>query len=355
MSALDVERVRAFAQHVAGLLAGGATTAMMVLGDRVGLYAALAGAQRLTPAALAERTGTAERYVREWLAQQTAVGLVLYDAHDGTFSLPPEHAAVLASDDSPAAMIGAAPLVSGMHRRIEELAEAFSTGQGIPWADQDPSTFESTERFFRVGYRNSLVGEWIPALTDTEDKLRSGCRVVDVGCGHGAPLLLLAEAFPNSTFTGYDVHEAGVQVARQRAEEAGVSDRVTFEVADAQAYQDQGVDLLTFFDALHDLGDPVGAATHARRALAEDGRLVLVEPRAADDLATTLATVPMAAMGYAASTFLCTPNALSQPGGLALGSLAGEKRLGEVLTQASFSRVERVAENDFNIVIEATP
>src|SRR5699024_1269635 len=213
--------------------------------------------------------------------------------------------------------------------------------------------FEGAERFFRVGYRNSLVSEWIPALDGVHEKLTTGARVVDVGTGHGAALLLLARAYPHSQFTGYDIHPASVDTARQRPADAEVSDRVRFEVNDSQAYPDSDVDVITFFDAFHDLGDPVGAATHARRALAADGTLVLVEPRAGDDLASTLATVPVAAIGYAASTFLCTANSLSQPVGRALGALAGEAALREILTAAGFASVRRAAENDFNMVLEA--
>ena len=352
---LDYEKVGAFAQQVGGMLAGGATAAMMVVGDRTGLYAALAAGGPLTPAQRAAETGTAERYVREWLAQQAAVGFVGYDPADGTFTLPPEHAAVLASDDSPVSMIGAAPQISGMHRRADQLVEAFRTGSGIPWADQDSATFEGAERFFRVGYRNSLLSEWIPALDGVQEKLQTGAHLIDVGTGHGAPLLLLAEAFPASRFTGYDVHPESVAVATARAEEAGLSDRVRFEVNFCQGYPDRDVDVVTFFDAFHDLGDPVGAAAHARRALAPDGTLVLVEPKAADDLGTTLSTVPMAAIGFAASTFLCTANSLSQPVGRALGALAGEAALREVLAEAGFRRIRRAAENDFNMVLEARP
>lgn len=352
---LDLERVGVFAQQVGAMLAGGATAAMMVVGDRTGLYAAMAAGGPLTSAQLAEQTGTAERYVREWLAQQAAVGFVTYDPGAGTFTLPPEHAAVLAFDESPAAMIGAAPLVSGMHRRTDQLVEAFRTGAGIPWADQDPATFESTERFFAVGYRNALVSEWIPALDGVHDKLQAGATVLDVGCGRGAPLILLAQAYPASQFIGYDVHPESIEIATQRVTESGVGDRVRFEVNFCHGYQDRDVDVITFFDAFHDLGDPVGAAAHARRSLAPDGTLVLVEPRAADDLATTLGTIPMAALGFAASTFLCTPNSLSQPVGLALGSLSGEQRLRATLAEAGFGTIRRAAENDFNMVIEARP
>lgn len=357
---INIERVGAFAQQVAGMLAGGATAAMMVTGDRLGLYAALAGSGPVNSSQLASQTGTGERYVREWLAQQAAAGIVVYDPADSTFLLPPEHAAVLATDDSPASLIGAALTVTGMHRGVERLVEAFRTGAGVPWGEQDPAVFESVERFFRVGYRNSLVNEWIPALTGVEARLRTGARVADIGCGHGAALILLAQAFPDSQYVGYDVHEPSIRVATARAREAGVGDRVRFAVADCQGYPDRsdpngGYDLVTFFDAFHDLGDPVGAARHARQALTADGTLMLVEPRAGDDLAATLATVPLAALSYAASTSTCVANSLSQPVGLALGAHAGLPRLQQVLTEGGFGSVRRAAENDFNMVVEAKP
>lgn len=350
---IDIQQVGAFAQQVGGMLAGGATAAMMVVGDRLGLYTALAESGPSTSSELARTTGTSERYVREWLAQQAAVGFVRYDPEWATFELPPDHAAVLASDESPAAMIGAAPLISGLHRRTDELADAFRTGEGIPWGEQDSAIFESTERFFRVSYRNSLVSEWIPALDGIHEKLLAGGTVADIGCGHGAALILLAEAYPAARFVGYDVHEPSIEIASERAARAGVAERVRFEVNHCHGYPAEDYDLVTFFDAFHDLGDPVGAAEHARRALADNGTLMLVEPRAADDLATTLATVPLAAINYAASTFLCTPNSLSQPVGMALGSQAGEVRLRDVLTEAGYGTVRRAAENDFNMVIEA--
>lgn len=354
-SALDLARVSTFAQQVAAVITGGATTAMMVVGDRLGLYAALVQAGPSTPASLARHTGAAERYLAEWLAQQTAVGFVVHDPDTGTFALPREHAAVLATDDSPASMISAAALPTGMHRRIDEMAEAFRTGKGIPWAEQDPAIFDQTERFFRIGYRTHLLAEWIPALDGVHDALLSGASVADIGCGRGAPLLLLAEAYPSSRFAGYDVHAPSIDVARERARQMGVADRVTFEVNYCQGYPQSGYDLITFFDAFHDLGDPTAAAAYARRALAPDGILMLVEPRAADDLDTTVATVPIAALGYAASTFLCVPNSLSQPGSAALGAHAGERKLRELLHDAGFTSVRRAAETPFNLVLEARP
>lgn len=352
---LDLERVGQFAQQVGGMLAGGATAAMMVVGDRLGLYAALATAGPVTSTELAERTGTAERYVREWLAQQAAVGFVSYSSESGMFTLPPEHAAVLATDDSPASMIGAAPLISGLHRRTDQMTEVFRTGEGIPWSEQDPAVFESTERFFRVGYRNSLISEWIPALSGVEQKLRAGAKVVDVGCGRGAPLLLLAQEYPESQFIGIDGHPPSIATATERAQEIGVSDRVRFEVNLARGYSEREVDVVTFFDAFHDLGDPVGAAAHARQCLADDGVLVLVEPLAGDDLAATLQTAPLAPISFAASTFLCTPNSLSQPVGLALGGGAGEARLREVLSEAGYRSIRCAAKGMVNMVIEARP
>ena len=353
MTGIDMERVGAFAQEVGGMIAAGATAAMVVLGDRLGLYAALAKAGPTTSGELAAQTGTSERYVREWLAQQAAVGFVAYDPDENVFELPPEHAAVLASDDSPTAMVGAAPLVSGLHRRTEQLAEAFRSGKGIPWGEQDPAIFEATERFFRVNYSNHLLGEWIPALDGIHEKLHRGGYVAEIGCGRGAALILMAEAYPRSRFVGYDAHEPSIEVARRRAQDAGVADRSRFEVNHCHGYPDEGYDVVMLFDAFHDLGDPVGAAAHARNALAPGGSLVLVEPKAADDLATTVRTIPLAPLNYAASTFLCTPSSLSQPVGLALGSQAGESRLRDVLREAGFGKVRRAAESDFNMVLEA--
>lgn len=352
---IDMETVGAFAEQIAGVITGGVTTAMMVVGDRLGLYAALARSGPVTPAELADETGNDERYVREWLAQQAAIGFVDHDPTDRTFTLPAEHAAVLATDDSPASMIGAAQLATGMHRRIDEVVAAFRTGDGIAWADQDHTVFENTERFFRVSYRNSLLSEWIPAVSGLHEKLSAGAYVADVGCGRGAPLILMAEAYPASRFVGFDLHEPSIILARKRAAEAGVSDRVTFDVAHSQGYPLDRYDLITFFDAFHDLGDPLAAARYARSALDEHGTLMLVEPRAGDDLASTIATVPVAALSLAVSTFVCVPNSLSQPGHAALGAGAGERKLSEVLTQAGLTAVRRAAESPFNIVLEARP
>ncbi len=352
---LNWEAVEAFTGHVAGHLTGAVTTAMLVLGDELGLYRGMASAGPITSAALAEATGTHERLVREWLAQQAAAGFVDHDATSGTFTLPAERAAVLASDDSPAALVGAALMPAGVFRGLDKLAHAFRTGKGVAWGDQDKVIFAGTERFFRVSYRNSLVNEWIPALDGAASKLAAGARVADIGTGHGAPLLILADAYPMSQFVGYDAHPRSVEIANQRASEEGVTDRVRFEVADAVGYRGIGYDLICFFDALHDLGDPVSAAAHARHALAPEGTLMIVEPLAYDDLSTNLAHNPMAAMQYGASTALCVPHSLSEPVGLGLGAQAGEARLRDVLTEAGFGRVRRAAETPFNVVLEARP
>lgn len=352
MMDLDMDKVQAFAGHVGAQVTGAVTTAMVVVGDELGLYRAMAEHGPLTPDALAAASGTHERYVREWLAQQAAIGFVQYDAQAGTFTLPPEHAAVLASDDSPAAMAGVALMPAGLFRRTDRLVEAFRTGAGVPWGEHDHAIFAGVERFFGTNYRTNLVPAWIPALDGVQAALERGARVADVGTGHGAALLLLAEAFPASRFVGYDVHAVSVDVARKRAVDAGLAERVRFEVADAGSYPAEGYDVVCFFDALHDLGDPVGAAAHARQALAPGGTLLLVEPLAFDDLPTNLADNPFAAMNYAASTFLCVANSLSQPVGLGLGSQAGEERLRAVLAQAGFGHVRRAAQSPFNMVLE---
>lgn len=354
MTELDTTTLESFANHVAGQVIGAVTTAMVVVGDELGLYRALAASGPATSPELAEATGTHERYVREWLAQQASIGFVHHDPDTGTFTLPPEHAAVLADDNSPAAMAGAALMPVGLFRRTDRLVHAFRTGEGVGWGEQDPAIFASAERFFQVSYRNSLVTEWIPALEGVEAKLQAGAYVADIGTGHGAPLIILAQAYPNSRFVGYDVHEPSLAVARKRAAEAGVSDRVRFEVNHCHGYPADGYDLVCFFDSLHDLGDPVGAAEHARHTLAPGGTLLLVEPLAHDDLTTNLANNPGAAMHYGASTFLCVANSLSQPVGLALGAQAGEQRLRAVLTEAGYPHIRRAADGRFHMVLEAT-
>jgi SAM-dependent methyltransferase len=349
---MDQQLIETFAQQVLGAMSGAATTAMIVVGDRLGLYATLAGTGPSTPDELATASATAPRYVREWMAQQAAAGVLRHDAATGRFTLPPEHAAVLAAEGSPAFLAGGAVITQGWFHGIDRLVEAFRDGGGIPWSEQHPAVFEGTERFFAPGYAASLTTEWIPALDGVEARLRTGAAVADVGCGHGASTILLAAAYPAATVVGYDAHAPSIEVARKRVAEAGVGERARFEVAAADGYPGTGYDLVCFFDTLHDLGDPAAAARHARRALRPGGTLLLVEPRAEDDLEANLAN-PMAALSYAASTFQCTPASLAQPGQAALGAQAGARPLREILGAAGFDVFRRVCETPANAVYEA--
>jgi SAM-dependent methyltransferase len=328
-----------------GTLLGGS---MVVLGDRLGLYRAMVGAGPLTPAELAERTGTVERYVREWLSAQAATGYVTYEGDD-RFSLPDEHAVPLTDETSPACVIGAFETALASIHSTDQLTEAFRTGAGVGWGEHHHDLFEGCERFFRPGYQANLVTTWLPALQGIVPKLEAGARVADVGCGHGASTVLLAEAYPASTFTGFDVHEPSVQAARKRAADAGVTDRAQFEVGTAQDLAGR-YDLVCLFDCLHDMGDPVGACRRIRQSLAPGGALLLVEPMAGDTLEENLN--PVGAAYYGFSTLLCTPSSLSQDVGTALGAQAGEARLREVATAAGFTSVRRVAETPFNLVLE---
>jgi len=329
-----------------GAMLGGA---MVVIGDKLGLYRAMKGAGPVTPAELAATTGTAERYVREWLSAQAARGYVSYDG-DGRFSLPDEHAVPLTDETSPACVIGAFEIALGSVYATDTIAERFRTGEGFAWGAHDEHVLGGCERFFRPGYLNHLASSWIPALEGVEAKLTAGGRIADVGCGHGASTLLLAEAFPESTVVGFDAHDGSVGAARKRAAEAGLANRVEFEVATATTFAGT-YDLVCFFDCLHDMGDPAGACANVRGHLAPDGTLMIIEPAAGDDLTDNLN--PVGAAYYAFSTLLCTPCSLSQDVGAALGAQAGEARLREIVTGAGFKTFRRVAETPFNIVLEA--
>ncbi|MCC5947193.1 MAG: methyltransferase domain-containing protein [Nitriliruptoraceae bacterium] len=350
---LDQERVQAFQGLAVAEAAVAQSAACCYLGDVLGLYAAMSGAGPMTPAELAERTRTRERYVREWLANQAAGGYVVYHPETGTFELPDEHAAVLADPDSPAFVGGIYPVMSAVWASVDVVAEAFRSGDGVGWHEHDPRLFGGIERLFGPLYRHQLVQDWIPALDGVAERLTAGGRVADIGCGHGVSTIVLAQAYPASRFTGYDLHAASMEAARRAAAEAGVEDRVSFEVAAADDHDGRDHDLVCFFDCLHDMGDPVGAATHARASLAEDGALLVVEPAAGDDLADNLN--PISRLFYSGSVFLCTPNSLAQSGGLGLGAQAGEARLRQVLTDAGFGRVRVAARTPFNLVIEARP
>src|SRR4051794_12091904 len=350
---IDQARLEAFMGQFVQDMGAAATAPLVVLGDKLGLYKAMADSEPVTPAELAERTGCRERYVREWLCQQAASGYVSYDPGERTFRLPPEQALALADEESPVFIPGASQLLAAMIKDEPHIAERFRSGDGFGWHEHDHDLFEGTERFFRPGYLANLVESWLPSLTGVVDKLDAGARVADIGCGHGASTVLMALAYPASTFVGSDYHDGSVQAARRAVERAGVADRVTFEVASAKGFGGGPYDLVCVFDALHDMGDPVGAARHVRSQLAGDGTWMVVEPFAGDALEDNLN--PVGRVFYAGSTMLCTPASLSQEVGLALGAQAGEKRLAEVLNQGGFSRVRRAAETPFNLVLEARP
>ncbi|HYD42587.1 MAG TPA: class I SAM-dependent methyltransferase [Anaeromyxobacter sp.] len=347
---IDVAKLEAFVQQVVGELGAAASAVLVRIGDRLGLYRAMAEAGPATPAELAARTDTHERYVREWLANQAAGGYLTYDPSTGRYALPPEQAVALATDDSPASVQGAFQVLSAMTRAEGRIAEAFRTGGGLAWGAQDPALFEGTERFFRPGYAANLIERWIPALDGIEPRLRAGGSVADVGCGHGASTLLMARAYPRSRFVGFDTHPPSIEAARSRAAEAGLAGRVRFEVADAAAFPGDGYDLVAHFDSLHDMADPVGAARRVRQALAPDGAWMLVEPAAGDRVEDNLN--PVGRLFYAASTLICVPNSLAGHGP-ALGAQAGEARLRKVAEQAGFRRFRRATETPFNIVCEA--
>lgn len=327
--------------------------ALVRIGHRLGLYRGMVGAGPVTAAQLAKRTGTHVRYVREWLNNQAAGGYVVYLPEEDAYELPDEHAMVLAEEDSPVFMAGGLDGLAALWAASDKIEEAFQTGRGVGWHEHDPLLFSGTEEFFRPAYRAHLTSEWIPALDGVEGKLRAGARVADVGCGHGASTIVMAEAFPRSRFVGFDYHEESVTIARNRASQAGVSDRVTFERASATEYPAAGYDLVCFFDCLHDMGDPIGAAAHARRALADDGTVMLIEPYAGDRVEDNL--TPFGRAFYGFSTFFCTPNSLSQEVGLALGGQAGEARLREVFEEAGFRHFRRVTETPANLILEARP
>jgi len=351
---MDTELIEQNVHRLLGAMSGAATTAMVAVGDQLGLYRALAGGGPATPEELAARAGLAARYLREWLSQQAAAGFVAYRAADGRYVLPAEAAAVLAQEASPAFLAGGATITRGWFAGLDRLAEAFRTGAGIPWHEQDPAVFEGTERFFRPGYTASLTTEWVPALPGVAGRLAAGGRVADVGCGHGAAAILLARAYPQASIYGYDFHDRSIAVARQRAGQAGLAGRIRFEALDATSYPAGGFDLICLLDTLHDLGDPAAALAHARTALAPGGAVLVVEPAAADDYAANLAS-PLAALSYAASTFQCTPAALAQPGGVALGAQAGPAAVRQLAGHAGFSRFRQVTQTPVNVVLELRP
>ena len=349
---IDVDRLMAFVFKAVDEIGATLNTALVVLGDKLGYYTTMA-AGPVTPAQLAAATGTGEPYAREWLNAQAAGGYVEYDAAAGHYTLPPEQAAALTDPSSPAYLPGFFQIALGTTHDIDEVLVAARNHAGLGWDEHHADVHDGCERFFRTMYNAHLVGDWLPALDGVVEKLDGGATVADVGCGYGASTLIMAQAFPNSTFTGFDFHEASIATARARAIDAGVGDRVRFEVATATQFPGAGFDLVTTFDALHDMGDPVGAASHVHAALAADGTWMVVEPMAGDCVTDNLNPVGRAYYGF--STLLCTPSSLAQEVGLALGTQAGPARIRDVVTTSGFTRFASVAQTPFNRVLEIRP
>ena len=350
---IDQAKLDEFMGRFVGDLGAAMSAALVVIGDRLGLYRAMADGTPVSADQLAERTGTDPRYVREWLSNQAAGGYVSYDPAAEAFFLTPEQSLALAQEGSPAFVPGAFQVATALTKDEEKIARAFVDGNGVGWHEHHHDLFAGTERFFRPGYAANLVSAWIPALEGVEAKLQSGAQVADVGCGHGASTILMAQAFPRSSFVGFDYHEASVERARAAARDAGLQDRVRFEVAPAKGYPGDGYDLVAVFDCLHDMGDPVGAAAHVLETLDPDGTWLIVEPYAGDRLEDNLN--PVGRVFYGASTLVCTPASRDQEVGLALGAQAGEARLREVVTAGGFTRFRRATETPFNLVLEARP
>jgi SAM-dependent methyltransferase len=349
--ALDDNKLHEFLGRALVDLGGAVNAVLMSIGDELGLYKALAKGPQ-TPAELARNTDTNERYIREWLNCQAAGGYVTYDKSTGKYSLSEEQALCLANPNGPVDLPGASLLAQDLFHVRDRALENFRTGKGMEWGEHHPCLFHGTERFFRAGYNANLISSWIPALAGVEAKLKDGAIVADVGCGHGSSTILLAKAFPNSEFVGYDYHAPSVETATERSKDAGATN-VRFEVADATGYEGKDFDLIAFFDCLHDLADPAGAARHARSALKADGSCMLVEPFAGDQVEDNLN--PVGRLYYGASSLICVPVSLAQHGP-ALGAQAGERRLREIMIdQAGFSTMRRAAETPFNIVLEARP
>jgi SAM-dependent methyltransferase len=349
----DPAKLEAFMGKMVGDMGAANGGALVVLGERLGLYKALARSGPATSQELADSTGTHERYVREWLSAQAAAGYVEYDGAKGRFFMTPEQVMALADEDSPVYVASAFQLTRSVYLDEPKIAEAFRTGRGVGWHEHSSCLFCGVEQFFRTGYRAHLVQEWLPALDGVVERLRAGAKVADIGCGHGASTIILAEAFPDSDFVGLDYHGASIERAREAAREAGSPPNLRFETASAKDSPGEGYDLVAMFDALHDMGDPVGAARRVRDMLKPDGTFMIVEPMAGDTLTENLN--PIGRMYYAGSTMICTPGSLAQEVGLGLGAQAGPKRLREVLAQAGFSRVRVATSTPFNLILEARP
>jgi SAM-dependent methyltransferase len=350
---IDEAKLEAFMGRFVGDLGAAMSAALVVIGDRLGLYRAMADGQPVSAEELARRTETEPRYVREWLSNQAAGEYVNYDAAQDAFYLTPEQSLALAQEGSPAFVPGAFQLATALTKDEGKIAEAFKGGHGVGWHEHHHDLFTGTERFFRPGYAAHLVESWIPALDGVQEKLERGALIADVGCGHGASTILLAQAFPRCELVGFDYHDASIERARATAAEAGLEGRVSFEVAAAKEYPGDGYDLVAMFDCLHDMGDPVGASAHVLETLSDDGTWMIVEPYAEDALEDNLN--PVGRVFYGASTLVCTPASRDQEVGLALGAQAGEARLRGVVTAGGFSRFRRATQTPFNLVLEARP
>jgi SAM-dependent methyltransferase len=350
MRELNPEKLNELVGKLVGNLGVSLAGASVLLGDRLGLYKAMADGAAVTPAELAKKTDLHERYVREWLCGQAASGYIDYNSEKDTFSPSPEQAMAFAEEGSPAFFAGAFDMVQSTYLDEPKVAEAFRTGKGVGWHEHSKCLFSGTERFFRPGYNANLVPNWIPSLDGVKEKLKVGSKVADVGCGHGASTIVMAQAYPNSEFFGFDYHKPSIERAKALAQEAGVGDRITFTQASAKEFPGDGYDLVAFFDCLHDMGDPVGAGKHVKEALAEDGTWMIVEPFANDQLKDNLN--PVGQVFYHASTFICTPASLSQEVALGLGAQAGESKLRQVATEAGFKRFRRATETPFNMIFE---
>jgi 2-polyprenyl-3-methyl-5-hydroxy-6-metoxy-1,4-benzoquinol methylase len=348
-----MEKLQRFMGQAVGDMGAAMHAVLVVLGDRLGLYKAMADSKPVTSAELAQRTGTHERYIREWLNANAASGYVTYDAVAQTYSLPPEQAFALAVENSPAYLPGAFQIISACFHDESKIEQAFQTGKGVGWHEHHHDLFHGTERFFRPNYIANLLTSWIPALTGVEERLKQGAKVADIGCGLGSSTILMAKEYPNSKLHGFDYHEQSIELARANAVRDGVGDRITFEVASAKAFPGKDYDFVAFFDCLHDMGDPAGVARYVRSTLKPDGTWMIVEPFAED--ATEANHNPVGRLFYSASTMLCVPASMAQEVGTALGAQAGEQRLREVVMSAGFTSFRRATQTPFNLVFEAKP
>jgi SAM-dependent methyltransferase len=347
---IDENKLMAFVFRAVDEVGATLNCALVVMGDRLNYYRTMATHGPITPTQLAEGTETGEHYAREWLNAQAAGGYVDYDPATGTYTLPAEHAVALTDESSPVFLPGFFQIAHGTVRDAPSIIEAARTGDGVGWHEHNPDVHDGCERFFRPGYQANLVASWLPALEGVIEKLEAGAAVLDLGCGHGASTILMAQAFGRSSFTGADYHQQSIEVARRRADEAGLADRIEFRTEPATRYGGTGYDLVTTFDALHDMGDPIGAARHVYQTLADDGTWMVVEPAAGDRVEDNFNPVGRAYYGF--STLLCTPSSLAQDVGLALGTQAGPARIRDVATSAGFSRFRVVAQTPFNNVLE---